>query len=160
MTTADSSKAETVTVGGTVDETRISLALYGTELEPADITRVLKVEPSSSRRRGDARPSKSAVPYKTGAWFLSAESRAPDGPESLIASVLDRLPSDETLWVELAARYEIQLRIAVFLEAFNRGFDLSPEMIARISRVRAVVVFDIYANLDDDHESQDEPQQP
>lgn len=149
MTATGPSEPRFVTVGGPVDETRVSLALYGADLEPADISRVLQVDPSSSHRRGDARPSRRAVPYKTGAWFLSAEGRAPDAPEKLISSVLDRVPNDEAIWRELASRYEIQLRIGVFVEAFNRGFDLSAELVARIAGTRAMIVFDVYANLDD-----------
>ncbi|NIA70039.1 DUF4279 domain-containing protein [Pelagibius litoralis] len=87
--------------------------------------------------------------YGIGAWILAMPGQAPQEPEELTTTLLDLLPEDETLWVELAARYDIRLSYGLFFEAWNRGFTLSPELLARIARMRASVDFDIYANHED-----------
>jgi hypothetical protein len=43
------------TLGGSVDEVRVSLALYGEDLEPAEISGILHCEPTTSHRRGEIR---------------------------------------------------------------------------------------------------------
>jgi hypothetical protein len=74
--------------------------------------------------------------------------KAPEGPEGLCARLLDQLPAEESIWTKLGESYEVQLRFALHKTGWNRGFDFSPGMVARIARLRARVVIEIYA---DDH---------
>jgi hypothetical protein len=132
------------TVGGLVDETAVTLAVYGEDLVADDVTRLLGVEPSSSHRRGDRRGPRSA-PYKKGAWFLQQRGEAPLGPEELTTTLLDRLPSDEATWIRVGELYEVQVRFGIHFYGWNRGFDLSAALIARIAKLRAKLVYDLYA---------------
>jgi hypothetical protein len=127
-------------VGGLVDETDVCLAVYGDDLEPADVTRLLGVEPSRSRRRGDSR--RSGPPWPNGAWFLAVRGRG--DPEALTNELLDKLPTEEGTWRELGARFTVQLRFGLFMERWNRGLEFSPELLARMARLNAKVIFDIY----------------
>ena len=65
---------KTVSVGGPIDEVRVTLALYSEDLEPDEVTRALGVQPSSAHRRGERRGPRSP-PYRQGAWFLTEQSR-------------------------------------------------------------------------------------
>ena len=44
-----------VTVGGPVEELHVTLALYGDDLDPVEISTVLGCQPTSSHQRGETR---------------------------------------------------------------------------------------------------------
>lgn len=140
-----------ITVGGLIDETRVSLCIYGDDLVPEEISQLLGSVPTHAHRKGD--PIKSRNPRalktgtrKTGAWILRVAGKAPKEPEELTMALLNQLPEDDFVWAELSARHDIRLNYGLFIDAWNRGFDLSPELTARIARLRAGMGFDIYAN--------------
>jgi hypothetical protein len=141
------------TVGGPVDELRVTLALYGDDLDPVEIGQLLHCEPTSSHCRGDTRVGKRSgrsFVYKQGAWFLCVEGRPPRTADEITNEILARVCSDYDVWSALALRFDIQMRYGVFIHAWNRGFGLSREVVERIGRIRASLEFDIYANIDDD----------
>ncbi len=131
--------------GGLVDETSVAVAVYGEDLDPIEITRILGCEPTSAHRRGE-RLSDKTSPSPHGAWLLVVRGMAPVEPEELTSSLLQRIPEDESIWIDLAARYDLELRFAFHMNAYSRGFDLSPELIHRIARLHATVGFDIFAD--------------
>jgi hypothetical protein len=146
-------KRTTVTVGGPVDEMRVTLAIYGADLDPVEISTVLCCEPTSSHRRGETRIGKKTrqkIIYEQGAWFLSAEGQAPQTPDEITNELLARVPADASLWSGLALRFDVQIRYGIFLHAWNRGFVLSRTSVDRIARLHASLNFEIYANSDDD----------
>ena len=65
--------------GGLVDRSRLTLGLYGEDLDPDEISRLLGCSPTSVHRRGD--PRRSGPPWPKGAWLLSVDGEAPTGPE-------------------------------------------------------------------------------
>ena len=136
-------------VGGLIDETRLTLSVHGDDLDPDEVTRMLSCSPSGSHRRGELAP-RSARPYRKGAWLLSVEGKAPVEPEHLLASLLDRLPSDPNVWEALRGRYSVALGFGLFQEAWNRGFDLSPGIVQRVAELGLGLGFDIYADGDED----------
>jgi PNKP adenylyltransferase domain, ligase domain/Domain of unknown function (DUF4279)/PNKP adenylyltransferase domain, C-terminal region len=127
-----------------VDETDVCLGVYGGDLDPAEVTRLLRCEPSSSHRRGDR--MKTGALWRKGAWLVSVRGSA--DPEELTADLLDRFAVDESVWRSLAQRHDLQLRFGLFLNRWNRGLELSPALVGRIARVGARVVFDIYGPAD------------
>ena len=131
----------TIWFGGLVDKTDVCLAVYGDNLNPDEVTRLLGCEPSDSHRRGE-KMKRGISAWHKGAWLLSEQGKTP--PEELTVKLLDRLPSDERIWKRLAKQHDLQLRFGLFLDRANRGLDLSPGLVTRISRMHAVVVFDIY----------------
>ena len=137
------------TIGGLVDESSVTLAVYGHDLDPEDVSSRLGCEPSSCHRRGD-RKSPQGVPARTGAWFLNLRGFAPTGPEELIRRLLMKLPPDKPRWQELVSKFDVQLRIAIHFTAWNKGFELSPEVVSDIGKLGARVDFDLYAYGDDD----------
>jgi len=137
------------TVGGLVDETGVCLAVYGEDLDPEQVTGLLGRPPTSSHRRGERRGPRSPL-YKRSGWFLEVRGTAPQGPEELVAKLLGQLPDDEAVWQKLARLYEVQLRLAFHMAGWNRGFELSADLVAKIANLHAKIVFDIYADEKDD----------
>jgi uncharacterized protein DUF4279 len=130
----------TIWVGGVVDETDVCLGVYGDDLDPDQVTVMLGCEPTSSHRKGDR--TKRGIVRRRGAWLLSSKGTA--DPEELTCKLLDRLPKDERTWARLAKEYEVQLRFGLFLQRWNRGLDFTPQLVARMAKLHARIIFDVY----------------
>ena len=100
-------------VGGLVDETRVTIAIHGEDLDPVEVTKILGCAPSRSRRRGDPRP-RNLAPWPSGAWLLSIEGRAPLEPEQVLSELLDRLPTDAAMSQSLRSRFDVALGFGLF----------------------------------------------
>jgi hypothetical protein len=138
-------KPETfVEVGGPIDETRVTLGIHGDDLDPDELSVLLKCGPSAAHRRGDRRP-RNVPPWPSGAWLLSVKGKAPTGPEELLTTLLDRLPQDPSVWDVVRQRFTLRLSCGVFVDAWNRGFDLSPAALKRITALGASFTVNIYA---------------
>jgi len=132
-----------VTLGGLVDSASVSLSLYGADLEPAVVTQLLGVEPIHAWRRGE-RPKPRLPPTGMGTWSLAVTGAAPQGPEELLIGLLDRLPADPDVWAEVRRRWKARLFFGLFLDAFNRGFNLGAGTVARVAVLGIPLHFDIY----------------
>lgn len=80
--------------------------------------------------------------HRRGVWLLDNDGTA--DPEELTCKLLDRLPKDEGTWAKLAKRYEVQLRFGLHLQRWNRGLDFTPQLVARMAKLHARIIFDIY----------------
>ena len=130
-------------VGGIVDESSATLAVYGETLEPEEITSILGVAPTSSFRRGHKRgPRSPAMPH--GAWFIEVRGTAPDGPESQLLNLLAQLPQSSDIWHQLTQRFQVQVRVALHLEGWNRGFAIDKALLTRLAQMGIDLQFDIY----------------
>ena len=135
-----------ISVGGPVDDAAASLCIYGDELDPDQITRLLGLSPTHSHRRGDRlRPD--GPPFRTGAWLYKVDSDvAPDAPELALRHLLDRLPSDRVLWTQLGQRYDIRISFRIGFGGWNKGFALSARNIQRVAALGVCLDFDLYAS--------------
>jgi hypothetical protein len=142
-------------VGGVVDESVATLAVYGKDLEPDDVTALLGTKPTISFRRGH-QVGPNSPPTSHGAWFLEIRGGAPDGPDVQLRKLLMRLPYSEDVWRKLRSRYEVQLRFGIFMCGWNKGFDLDPDLVVRLGKMGVKLDFDIYANGDEEENSGEE----
>jgi hypothetical protein len=135
--------------GGPLDEVRVTLGVYGPELDPSEVSELLGCPPTSAHRRGDLRGS-ARTPWQQGAWLLRLEGKAPKVPEELVQQLLLVLPKDEATWGRLRAKHTVRITFGLFTSAWNRGFDLSPVSVAFLATTGARVGFDIYAEVGGD----------
>lgn len=139
-------------VGGPVDETRVTLGVYGPDVQPEEISALLRCTPTSAHRRGDARRP-GIPPWPQGAWLLTVEGMAPAGPDEVVQQLLGRLPDDPAIWAQLAAKHTVRVTFGIFVGAWNRGFELSPAAVRQLAVLGVPIGFDIYADADEgDHE--------
>jgi hypothetical protein len=130
-------------IGGIVDESSATLAVYGENLEPQDVTALLGVEPTRAFRKGDKQgPRSPAMPH--GAWFLEVRGIAPAGPDTQLEILLSKLRAPGSVWRELNDRYTVQVRFAVHFEGWNKGFELNKNLTSRLADLGAGLTFDIY----------------
>ena len=137
--------------GGLVDQSSVTLGIYGDNLDPEVISRILGCRPTSSHRKGDPRDNgpRPTSPWPSGAWLLVIDGESPESPEELSRKLLMTLQADPAVWEQLAEQHEVRVYYGIHMNAWNRGFDLSPATIEQMATLRATVGFDIYANAGD-----------
>jgi hypothetical protein len=107
-------------VGGPLAESSATLAVYGDDLDPKEVTALLGVEPTESFRRGYRRgPRSPATQY--GAWFLEVRGGDPAGQDAQLEALLSKLPDSEDVWRKLADQYRVQVRFALHMDGWNKG---------------------------------------
>ena len=135
-----------ISIGGPIDDASVSLGIYGDDLDPEEITRILGLSPTSSHRRGD-RMRPDGAPFQTGAWgYQVASDDAPEAADLVLGRLLDRLPSDPALWTGLGQQYDIRIFFCIGFEGWNKGFCLSARNIQRSATLGVRVEFDLYAS--------------
>ena len=145
----DISQDSLVHVGGPIDTVKVSLRLFGHDLEPDEVTRLLGCEPTSSRRKGDVIPDRRyhRVASK-GSWLLQGQAESNIELEAQVQALLEMVTDDLNVWHDLANRFQVDIFCGLFLEEINRGFALSPELMKRLADRNIRVEFDIYSNMD------------
>jgi Domain of unknown function (DUF4279) len=142
--------AQLFSVGGPIDRCKVSLRIVGDDLDPDQISSLLKCEPSSKTRKGeivadDGEGRQRISPL--GSWRLeSAESEQVDLEEQVL-KLLSRVIEDPEVWQRLTTQYKVDLFCGVFLNegSWNRGFSLSPAVLKELAERNLEIGFDIYA---------------
>lgn len=134
-----------IRVGGPVDRVRVSLRLSGDDLDPAEVTEKLGCRPTEARRRGEILPdARYHRVARTGSWRLEGTDEPSIQVEKQVTNLLERLTGDPAVWRDLSGRFSVDVFCGVFLEAFNRGFVLSPTLLRQLADRGLEIGFDIY----------------
>jgi hypothetical protein len=142
-----------ITIGGPIQSAKASLSIYGEDLDPDEITRIVGLAPTHSHRRGQpVRPR--CPPARMGAWLYKVDSETPDEAaddthdlaDLVLGRLLDRLPSDPALWARLAQQYQMRIFFCILLVGYNKGFGLSARNIQRAAVLGVPLDFDLYAD--------------
>lgn len=140
-------------IGGYVDKTSASLRFFDDTLDPEQVTRLLGCPPTQSCRKGDLLPSKRCQRIaRTGSWRLQTPKDDSRTLEEQIASLLDRVTVDLAAWKQVPMGGRADVFCGLHLRAWNRGFSLSPDLMARLAERRLTVEFDIYCEGEDETE--------
>jgi hypothetical protein len=144
----------TVWFGGPVDRFKITLRIFGDDLDPDHITSLLQCTPTAAETKG--KPihipgGATRIPKKC-RWSLTIESKdCPEGDvEDGIKTLLGRMPDDPEVWATLTSTYSVDLFCGLFLAAHNRGFELSEGLSRMLSDRRLQIGFDIYFDSSDE----------
>ena len=91
---------------------------------------------------------------KSGAWHLDLAAGDTDEWDCSEAMMLlmKRLPTDIGLWRGLAQRFSVDLFVGLHMHSQNKGFDLSPEVMAYLGERGIEAGFDIYCDADQEAE--------
>lgn len=138
-----------VSVGGPVDEAQPTLCVYGDDLDPDDVTRLLGSPPSRSHRKGDVLGSKGAR-ARTGAWLLESSSPASGDLEARILELLTHVTTDAEAWRQLSQGRTVRMSCMLTLREWSRGLSLSADLLADLANRRVELDFSIYFIGDDD----------
>jgi hypothetical protein len=132
-------------IGGPVDRVKISLRIFGDELDPEKITGLLGCKATLARRKGDLIPNKRyQLVAKTGSWILKGDVPETENPDTQIVALLDRVTENPEVWKSLVSQFKVDIFCGVFLDAMNRGFPLSAKTISALAERGLEIGFDIY----------------
>jgi len=128
-----------------VGRLKVSVRVIGDALDPAEVTRILGVEPSFAARKGErARPGRLEVVQRTGAWVLRAEQAAGWPLDEAIHALLAQLPSDAALWRSLGERFRLDVFCGMFMGTDNQGLELRPETLQLLAARGLRLGLDVY----------------
>jgi len=126
----------------------------GENLTPDELTRLLGYPPTESIRpkfHTITRGLKSQPPK--GIWSVSyGESDSVDLEEK-IKLLLNKLTNDLSVWNEITSKLDGDVFCGLLLDGWNRGFELSPELLTELAYRNLRIGFDIYAPVDSWDES-------
>lgn len=150
----DEERRQLIRVGGQVDESTATLRILGDDLDPDEVTELLKFPPTVARRKGDVRIGKmTKKEYKagTGQWHL--ESPRGDGNlDEHIRWILQALCPDQDVWDSISARYNLDLFCGLFLGDWNRGTGVSAGLLSELGRRGIELSLDIYSHTPEEED--------
>ena len=135
------------------DRSVVTLRIAGDLLDPAEVTSLLKFSPTSAQKKGDVHiGDKNGQRYvrNIGMWRLRAEDSSSMNLNVQFMNILDRLPSDPTIWDDLASRFKIDFFCGIFMGKWNEGIVLSPKVVAELGERGIQLSLDIYGPDEDD----------
>lgn len=138
---------ESVKIGGSVDRTTVTLRIFGDDLNPAEVSRLLGCQPSIAYAKGDALIGRTIGRERiarTGSWRLKSDEDRGVDLAAQIEKLLSRVNGDLDVWKKLAQKYEVELFCGLFLEDIARELWLSAEVLQPIADRRLNIGFDIY----------------
>ncbi len=132
-----------IRIGGEVDRASASLIIIGDDLDPDEVTKILKCEPSDAIRKGEK--GRNNRPARTGRWSLDSPLEEACLDEQ-IRWLLDALPEDQAIWEYLWERYELVVFCGLFMDDWNRETILRSTTLAGMGRRGLRLDLDIYAD--------------
>ncbi len=140
-------------VGGPIDRARVSLRVTGATLIPEEVTRLLGCQATRSYREGDevGTPRRHRV-AKSGMWMLVGDDPETADLEQQIVTLLSRVSVDLAIWHDLATEFSVDILCGVFLDDWNRGFELSPRVMRMLGERGIKLGVDVYGITESLHE--------
>ena len=139
-----------------VETSVVTLRIYGDDLVPQDITKLLGVSPTHAETKGQeivGRKTGKVRIAKSGMWRLCASDRKPADIDGQIREIFSQIDADVTVWQSLTKKYRVNLFCGLFMSETNDGLGISPQSLAVLAERGIELWFDIYAPTDDDHET-------
>jgi Domain of unknown function (DUF4279) len=145
-----------VRVGGPVSSTTASLRIGGDDLDPDEITALLRCSPTISHRKGDFKVgSSTGKKYikKSGLWSLAAIETGREDLDQKIVDLLDQVTDDIQVWRAINSRFSADVFCGLFMDRSNEGLGISASTMARLGERSIKLALDIYGpEFDDDLE--------
>jgi hypothetical protein len=129
-------------------ESTAAFRVFGDDLVPVEITRLLGVEPTTCHSKGDKNVGENGrefAPYKSGLWLLDAGWEIPGNLDRQASDLLARMTPDLGTWHRLGARFGLDLCCGLGLALRNEGLALSPATLQALGERGIELQLDIYS---------------
>jgi ribosomal protein L19 len=139
-----------------VETSVVTLRIYGDDLVPQDITKMLGVSPTHAETKGQeivGRKTGKVRIAKSGMWRLCASDRTPEDIDGQIREIFSQITADVAVWQSITKKYRVNLFCGLFMSEANDGLGISPQSLSVLAERGIELWFDIYAPTDDDHET-------
>jgi hypothetical protein len=130
---------------------RISLRIFGDDLDPSFLTQQLGVAPTESGRKGEPNESsrRGAMSlWETGVWVYRLSMRSDTELGDALDELLAAMPQDATLWEELTSTYSVDVLCGLFLEEAEQSTTITADVLERLGRLGLPLAFEIHARSD------------
>lgn len=137
---------------GKIRQSAASLRIFGDELQPTEISRMLKCEPTQARVKGEVIKYRSGRErtITCGSWLLSAERAEPEDLDGQIKWSMAKMTNDLGVWQTLTSSYDVDMFCGAFMQSGNDGLSISAESMLALGARRVELELDIYSPVDDD----------
>lgn len=131
---------------GTFDHSAAALRIFGDDLDPENLTRLLRCEPSVAQRTGDVIRYSSGRErtVKRGNWRLVANRAEPEDLDGQLRWILSQITNDLSVWKAIVETYDVDMFCGMFMGESNDGFSLSPEVLLMLGERGIKLDFDVY----------------
>jgi hypothetical protein len=141
--------------GGPIAWFSVSLSIVGDDLNPVKITDLLGVQPDTAQRKGVRLPARGEKPGRLpsfGMWSICLRRDQTDewDIEAAICALLDRIVVNNDVWKIAVDNAKARVFVGLSLDAGNRGFGFSPELLRRVADLGIQLDFDLYAEHPND----------
>ncbi len=130
-----------------LDRTVVSIRIFGDDLDPDQVTRLLGAAPTASARKGDAgSPSSSdrRAVARTGSWRLTSAERSPGDLSGHLRELFSKTTDDLAIWRDLSRRYSCDVFCGLFMGQGHEGEELDAELMAMLGARGLRLALDIY----------------
>ena len=132
---------------GPIQSSKATLRIFGDDVVPTEITRLLGSQPTTARAKGETwvgAKSGKEITAPTGNWRLEASAREPEDLDRQVQELLGKLTQDLEVWTALAQRFRVDLFCGLFMKSANEGAVLSSATLAALGNRGIMLSLDIY----------------
>ena len=133
----------TWSLGGPVDDVRLTLRVAGENLDPQMVTSLLGIVPTTAFSKGDRSGAQ-----KAGVWLYETSTSTGD-LDALVTMLLGRLPTDSGVWAKLGSLGKADVYCGLHLLDWSRGTSLAPGTMAALAARSLTLELDIYCSPED-----------
>jgi len=127
------------------------LRLFGDDVEPDEITHILRCAPTAAHRTGEV------IRYQSGRervvkcenWLLNATKAEPEDINGQVRWLLSQVEPDPDAWKRLIQRFEVDIYCGLFMKGSSEGLSLAPDVLALLGERGIHLGFEIYSDIDD-----------
>ena len=134
-----------------ISRSTVSIRLFGAELNPEQITRILGCPPSSAAKTGEKiiKSNGNERIIKKGFWLLDYGASDEIVIEEKINILFGKLTDNLESWREITKDLDVaDIFCGLFVGNWNEGFTLSQSTLRKISDRNLEIGFDIYSPTD------------
>jgi len=137
---------------GQIHHSAASLRIFGDDLRPAEISRLLNCQPTKAQTKGEVIRSTSGRErlIKCGGWWLEALRAEPEDLDGQIKWLMSQVNDDLSIWQRLTTSYDVNLFCGLFMQSGNDGISISPETMFTLGKRGIELGLDIYGPDDED----------
>jgi len=126
-----------------------TLRIYSDQINPAEITRILKIKPTKSFQKGEVL-SKARLFRKTNGWFFCTEKLVKSKDTRRHIDFILQAIGRKTKAIELLRQKGCRLDIFSYFVSIGQGGPmLSPYQMLKLGKLNIVVGWDIYFHDED-----------
>jgi len=135
----------TVWYGGEMDWFSISLRIFSDNLEPNQITKLLRYNPTKELKKNDPINNKSKRISEKNVWELTLKANdSSKNINSEILNILNNINKNKRSWKIINNHSRVDLFIGMVMKSKNKGIEIDPILMRLLGKLNITIGFDVY----------------